>query len=50
MKFTKGMKINIFSTELKYCVKELYKLSQGDDGAIEAVVINNVVAQLDHDI
>ena len=44
------MEINIFSTELKNCVKELYKLSQGDGGAIEAIVIYNVVAQLDDDI
>ena len=43
MKFTKGMKINIFSTELKNCVKELYKLTQGNDGAIEVISCSSSV-------
>ena len=50
MKFAKGMKIDILSTELRNCVKELYKLTQDNDGAIEAIVINLVAAQLDDDI
>ena len=44
------MKINIFSTDLKNCVKELYKLTQDNDEAMEAIAINHVVAQLDYDI
>ena len=50
MKFAKGMKIDILSTELRNCVKEPYKLTQGNDGAIEAIVINLVATQLDDDI
>ena len=50
LKFTKGMNINNFSTDLKICAKEGYKLIQVNDKAIEAIAINHVLAKLDDDI
>ena len=50
LKFTKGTNINIFPTNLKICVKEVYILAQVHDETIEGIAINLELAHLDDDI